>query len=128
MPAAPSPPARSPSRINDRAPPSLLPLAGWLGVEVEIVTKAVSRGVKAAPTQQVAVEETTAQPNFRPDPNEARLILEREVLKAKLQEPALFEGELWSSIEAGAFTHPAYIALRVAIDSVERIAPENRTT
>lgn len=100
-------------------------LAGWLGVEVELVTKAVSRGVKAAPTQQVSVEETSAQPNFRPDPNEARLILEREVLKAKLQEPSLLAGELWSSIEAGAFTHPAYVALRVAIDSVEKISPEN---
>jgi DNA primase len=100
-------------------------LAGWLGVEVEVVTKAVSRGVKAAPVNQSVVEETTAQPNFRPDPNEARLILEREVLKAKLQEPSLFVGELWSSIEAGAFTHPAYVALRLAIDSVQAIAPEN---
>ena len=100
-------------------------LAGWLGVEVEIVTRAVSRGVKTAPINQSAVEERTAQPNFRPDPNEARLILEREVLKAKLQEPSLLSGELWSSIEAGAFTHPAYIALRSAIDSVEKIAPEN---
>jgi DNA primase len=100
-------------------------LAGWLGVEVEIVTKAVSRGVKTSPTQQVSVEETTAQPDFRPDPNEARLILEREVLKAKLQDPTLFDGDLWSSIEAVAFTHPAYIALRLAIDSVEKISPDN---
>ena len=100
-------------------------LAGWLGVEVELVTKAVSRGVKAAPTQQVSIEETSAQPNFRPDPNEARLILEREVLKAKLQEPSLLAGELWNSIEASAFTHPAYVALRVAIDAVEKISPEN---
>jgi DNA primase len=53
------------------------------------------------------------------------LILEREVLKAKLQDPSLYAGDLWSSIEAGAFTHPAYIALRAAIDSVEKIAPDN---
>jgi DNA primase len=93
-------------------------LAGWLGVEVEIVTRAVSRGVKAAPVGHTVVEETVNEPNFRPDPNEARLILEREVLKSRLQEPSLFAGDLWSSIEAGAFTHPAYIALRNCIDTL----------
>jgi len=39
-----------------------------------------------------------------------RLILEREVLKGTLQEPELLTVHLWSSIEAGAFTHPAYRA------------------
>ena len=100
-------------------------LAGWLGVEVEIVTRAVAQGAKAAPQQsRQQVEEVPAQPNFRPDPNEARLILEREVLKSRLQEPQLFEGELWSSIEPGAFTHPAYSAMRTAIDAHEKISPE----
>lgn len=98
-------------------------LAGWLGVEVELVTRAVAQGVKAIPQTQATQE--VAQSNFRPDPNEARLILEREVLKARLQEPQLFTGQLWSSIEVGAFTHPAYIAMRSAIDSVEKISPEN---
>ena len=100
-------------------------LAGWLGVEVEIVTRAVAQGIKAAPRQTASdSEEVVAQPNFRPDPNEARLILEREVLKSRLQEPQLFDGELWSSIEAGAFTHPAYSAMRAAIDSVEKLSPD----
>jgi DNA primase len=53
------------------------------------------------------------------------LILEREVLKARLQEPQLFVDNLWSSIEAGAFTHPAYGAMRAAIDSTEKISPES---
>jgi DNA primase len=105
-------------------------LAGWLGVEVEIVTRAVSRGAKAIPVTQTNVEETASEPNFRPDPNEARLILEREVLKSKLQEPSLFVDDLWSAIEPGAFTHPAYIALRNSIDAIEsssqkNVAPEN---
>jgi len=101
-------------------------LAGWLGVEVEIVTRAVAQGAKNIPQQTRAVtEDAPAQPNFRPDPNEARLILEREVLKARLQEPQLFVGELWSSIEAGAFTHPAYSAMRGAIDSTEKLSPES---
>ncbi len=102
-------------------------LAGWLGVEVELVTRAVAQGVKAMPQAQSAPEEITAAPNFRPDPNEARLILEREVLKARLQEPQLFAGELWSAIEGGAFTHPAYIAMRTAIDFNEKLSPESIT-
>jgi DNA primase len=100
-------------------------LAGWLGVEVEIVTRAVAQGTKSLPQQsRNDGEEVAAQPNFRPDPNEARLILEREVLKVRLQETQLFEDDLWSSIEAGAFTHPAYSAMRAAIDSVEKLSPD----
>ena len=102
-------------------------LAGWLGVEVELVTRAVANGVKSMPKVQVEPEETTQAPNFRPDPNEARLILEREVLKARLQEPQLFEADLWTSIEAGAFTHPAYIAMRTAIDGSAKLTPESIT-
>jgi len=102
-------------------------LAGWLGVEVELVTRAVVNGVKSMPKVQVEPEETTQAPNFRPDPNEARLILEREVLKARLQEPQLFEADLWTSIEAGAFTHPAYIAMRTAIDVSAKLTPESIT-
>ena len=53
-------------------------LAGWLGVEVEIVTRAVAQGARSASQQpRNDGEEVIAQPNFRPDPNEARLILER---------------------------------------------------
>ncbi len=102
-------------------------LAGWLGTEVEVVTRAVAQGVKAMPKVQVEPEETTATPNFRPDPNEARLILEREVLKARLQEAQLFTGDLWSAIEAGAFTHPAYVAMRTAIDVNQNLTPESIT-
>lgn len=100
-------------------------LAGWLGVEVELVTRAVAQGVKAMPKGSNEVEDVPATPNFRPDPNEARLILEREVLKARLQEPQLFAGDLWSSIESGAFTHPAYIAMRSAIDANSTVSPES---
>jgi DNA primase len=115
------------SQIRDKSlrPEYTRLLAGWLGVEVEIVTRAVAQGVKGMPQQsRVAVNEAPVQANFRPDPNEARLILEREVLKARLQEPHLFEGDIWSSIEAGAFTHPAYSAMRSTIDSVEKLSPD----
>ena len=105
-------------------------LAGWLGVEVEIVTRAVAQGAKSAPRSQGAQieqnneEGATEQVKFRPDPNEARLILEREVLKSRLQEPSLFVDGLWSSIEVEAFTHPAYRALQNEISTHEEISPE----
>jgi DNA primase len=103
-------------------------LAGWLGTEVEIVSKAVAQGVKNQPKKQesneLVVEDAGA---WRPDPNEARLILEREVLKARLQETELFTGSLWSDIEPGAFTHPAYRELRKTIDEVPVISAETIT-
>jgi DNA primase len=115
------------AQIRDKSlrPEYIRLLAGWLGVEVEIVTRAVAQGAKSTSRQpQHIVEENTPQQNFRPDPNEARLILEREVLKSRLQEPQLFVENLWSSIEEVAFTHPAYSAMRTAIDSVEKLSPE----
>jgi DNA primase len=99
-------------------------LAGWLGTEVEIVSKAVAQGVKSQPKVSDSIEPTTEESNWRPDPNEARLILEREVLKARLQEAALFTGTLWSDIEPGAFTHPAYKELRKTIDETPAISAE----
>ena len=100
-------------------------LAGWLGTEVEIVSKAVAQGVKSQPKSQEPTEAVSEDSGaWRPDPNEARLILEREVLKARLQEAALFIDSLWSDIEAGAFTHPAYRELRKTIDENPMLSPE----
>ena len=91
-------------------------LAGWLGVEVEIVSAAVSQGVKAPPRGEAASGVLNEDNNWRPDANDARLILEREVLKSRLQEPQLFTDNLWSDIEQAAFTHPAYREMRKTID------------
>ena len=103
-------------------------LAGWLGTEVEIVSKAVAQGVKAQPKNteisEPLNEESVA---WRPDPSEARLILEREVLKARLQEPSLFIGTLWSDIEAEAFTHPAYRQLRKTVDTLDTLSADSIT-
>ena len=100
-------------------------LAGWLGTEVEIVSKAVAQGVKSQPKSQEPIEAVSEDSAaWRPDPNEARLILEREVLKARLQEASLFTDSLWSDIEAGAFTHPAYRQLRKTIDENPILSPE----
>jgi DNA primase len=114
------------AQIRDRSlrPEYTRLLAGWLGTEVEIVSKAVAQGVKSQPKVSEASEPTTEESNWRPDPSEARLILEREVLKARLQEAALFTGTLWSDIEPGAFTHPAYQELRKTIDETPAISAE----
>ena len=87
-------------------------LAGWLGMEVEVVSAAVK---KSATKTTATASEIPATSNWRPDPNEPRLALEREVLKARLQMPALVRQ--WRDIEKNAFSHPAYVKLREFIDA-----------
>ncbi|MFM8844130.1 MAG: DNA primase [Actinomycetota bacterium] len=87
-------------------------LAGWLGMEVEVVAAAVK---KSATKSNTATSETPVASNWRPDPNEPRLALEREVLKARLQMPALVRQ--WRDVEKNAFSHPAYSKLREFIDT-----------
>jgi len=90
-------------------------LAGWLGIEVELVTAAVNQGLKKQPQTNSSTtgDEPVANVQWRPNPQEPRLILEREVLKARLQMPALIAN--WTEIEANAFTHPAYSQLSTLI-------------
>ena len=108
-------------------------LAGWLGIEVELVTAAVNQGLKKQPqtNNSTTVEEPTESVQWRPNPQEPRLILEREVLKARLQMPALIAN--WAEIESNAFTHPAYSQLSALIGAqpeqssieISHIADEN---
>ena len=118
------------SQIRDKSlrPEYARLLAGWLGVEVEIVTKAVAQGARNfAPAQNVAPDETVEN-SWRPDPLEPRLLLEREVLKVKVQYPALVT--TWATIEDDAFTHPAYRTLAVTINSINEaraLTPEDFT-
>ena len=93
-------------------------LAGWLGVEAELVTAAVNQGLKKAPQSAVnaPTDETVNTVQWRPNPQEPRLILEREVLKARLQMPTLISN--WSQIESNAFTHPAYSQLAAIITTL----------
>lgn len=87
-------------------------LAGWLGMEVEVVSAAVK---KSATKITATTSESPASSNWRPDPYEPRLALEREVLKVRLQMPALVRQ--WRDIEKNAFSHPAYVKLRAFIDN-----------
>ncbi len=100
-------------QIRDRSlrPEYIRLLAGWLGIEVETVSAAVSRGVRVSSKETV---EQVEDAHWRPNPHEPRLALEREVLKARLQMPDLVKG--WEEIENDAFTHPFYRQLRDVID------------
>ncbi len=92
-------------------------LAGWLGVEVELVTAAVNQGLKkqSQGATTAPVDEAAPTVQWRPNPQEPRLILEREVLKARLQMPSLISN--WNQIETNAFTHPAYTQLAAIISA-----------
>jgi len=117
------------AQIRDRSlrPEYTRLLAGWLGVEVEIVSAAVSQGTKALLRTENSTQVASEDNNWRPDPNDARLILEREVLKSRLQEPELLAGVLWTEIETTAFTHPAYREMRKTIDEKEILTMETIT-
>ena len=86
-------------------------LALWLGMDIDPVLSAVTqiagKGFSAKSEPVVG--------NWKPDPKEPTLILEREVLKAKLQVPTLTSG--WNDLPANSFSHPAYQALRGAIEA-----------
>ncbi|NDE51038.1 MAG: DNA primase, partial [Actinobacteria bacterium] len=58
-------------------------LAGWLGMEVESVVAAVKKN--ASKSSSSVSTPNVSSSSWRPDPNEPRLALEREVLKARLQ-------------------------------------------
>jgi DNA primase len=108
-------------------------LAGWLGVEVELVTAAVNQGLRkqSQSGNAVFVDEPNNSVQWRPNPQEPRLILEREVLKARLQMPDLVSN--WLAIEKNAFSHPAYSQLSDVIGAhpeqssidISQIADEN---
>jgi DNA primase len=86
-------------------------LSGWLGMEAEVVTAAV----KKSSARKAESNDVPGQQSWRPDPAEPKLALEREVLKVRLQLPAL--SYQWREIEANAFSHPAYDRLRKFIDT-----------
>lgn len=77
-------------------------LAGWLGMDVETVASAVkksgSRNSHSSPAQSNEV-----------NLNDPILILEREVLKVKIQFPNLIPN--WNELESNAFSYPKYAEL-----------------
>ena len=94
------------ARIKD---PALRPeyarrLAGWLGMDIATVTRAVGGRVPAA------VQENTS----RPDPRDPAIAVQRDALKCAIQEPALSSG-WYASVESDAYTESALQAVHEAI-------------
>jgi DNA primase len=88
-------------------------LAGWLGMEVDIVSTAVKRsGNRVESTEPNQVNLT--------DPI---LVLEREVLKVKLQITDLASS--WVDLESNAFSYPLYDQLRKLIDENDGFTTES---
>ena len=104
------------AKIRDAAlrPEYTRRLAGWLGMDVETVARAVAGGSSPARSEAPAPERAVtprAQSGARRDPV---LVVEREALKCALQQPGAVE--LWyDSVEESAFTHPRARAVHTAI-------------
>ena len=89
-------------------------VAGWLGLEVDIVTSAIKKSSTRSVPSQNLEPAVQSEVNLR-DPI---LMMEREVLKIKLQYPEMAKD--WSLLEKNAFSYWAYHQLRTQIDA----APE----
>lgn len=98
------------ARIRDTAlrPEYARRLAGWLGMEVEAVTKAVQEAQRSA-RQPAASRRDAPEPVAPPSRSTAQrrdpgLVVEREALKCALQQPAVV-ADWYESVESTAFTH-----------------------
>ena len=101
------------ARIKDPAlrPEYTRSLAGWLGMDVETVRRAVGgRGQTAAREPEGSTFSSAARPQRR-DPSHT---VEREALKCALQHPGAVE-EWYASVEPEAYTHPQARAVHDAI-------------
>jgi DNA primase len=86
-------------------------VAGWLGMEVDIVTSAIKKTATRSVPSQNLEPAVQSEVNLR-DPI---LMMEREVLKIKLQHPEMAKD--WALLEKNAFSYWAYHQLRTQIDS-----------
>jgi len=110
------------SKIRDAAlrPEYTRRLAGWLGMDVETVAKAVADGGRTT-TRPVVRREQAPTPPPSPMPRaqtgqrrDPALMVEREALKCALQEPGTV-ANWYESVEDSAFTHPSARQVHAAI-------------
>ena len=124
------------ARIKDRAlrPEYARRLAGWLGMEVETVTRAVARAASQATSPAPAPGRTArrtpgegeaAGPGLAPlvpDPRDPVARVEREALECLLQVPLLVPLEIAEGLDESTFEVPAYRAVHHAIRAAGGIA------
>ncbi|MEU7216592.1 DNA primase [Nocardia iowensis] len=104
-------------------------LAGWVGWDdIQTVVRRVGdeakrhrsghgSGGRTIPPAKQQGDVVAEHPAARPNPNDPTLMPQRQVLAAALQYPAM-AGSVFDSLEADAFTHPAYAAVRLLIAEV----------
>ena len=80
-------------------------LAGWLGMDVESVSRAVARRGEPARTEAPPDPRALAPRGSSDQRRDPALIVERETLKCALQQPGAVE-QWYESVEDTAFTHP----------------------
>jgi DNA primase len=98
-------------------------LAGWLGLEVEQVRRAVAQAARISGSRRndrggfADSEPENPGPTAprRPDPRDPVARIEREALECLLQVPALVPAEEADALGEGAFEVPAYRAVHHAI-------------
>jgi DNA primase len=127
------------ARIKD---PALRPeyarrLAGWLGMEVETVTRAVSRAAQQSASGPAAGSGRSrgAAPQAPPpeggpglDPRDPVARVEREALECLLQVPLLVPFEVADGLDESTFEVPAYRAVHHAIQAAGGIAQARAMT
>jgi DNA primase len=129
------------ARIKDRSlrPEYTRRLAGMLGMEVDVVTRAVTGAIgragdrttsdRSVPDRTVNGGERHAPTNgsARPDatlvapvqrpapaPSDPRTLVEREALKLALQEPAL-AGPVFDAVDESVYVYPPHVEIRRAV-------------
>lgn len=107
------------AQIKDRAKRDgyATKLAWWVGwQDADMVVRRVrgAAGAPAKPERRAPAAAAAPEDVQRPSPKDPRLMAQREVLKAALQEPAL-AGPEYDALPEEAFTHPAYVAVHRAV-------------
>ena len=107
------------AKIRDSAlrPEYTRRLAGWLGMDVSEVSKAVGGG---APAASAGGGSTGVR---APRPGDPALVVEREALKCALQHPGVVS-QWYASVETPAFTHPRAVRVHEAIVSAGGPQPD----
>ncbi|MBD1543449.1 DNA primase [Arthrobacter sp. IA7] len=95
-------------------------LAGWLGMPIEDVSRAVGAAAKRGSDPEApgvaALPPSGVLPSFhRPDPRDPVASMERQALEVALQEPAMLGGAAWERFASARFATPAYQAIHDAI-------------
>lgn len=106
-------------------------LAGWLGLEVDVVHHAVQRAPKATSTRKHQGQrdsrqepDTAGRQVFRPDLRDPVARMEKEALEVILQRPETLSQEQWKALYSSSFKVPVYNAIQTAVLAAARNAQD----